>query len=104
MLIFMLVPWGVLIDLVALFLMPLLGFCGGFDRLIPEEWVSCSSTSPSDQQLIWCYLAGMFGAVRTLAGLFPDQLAIWFGCMASMLIEVALTAQFALRGQHPDPL
>merc|ERR1712166_1532696 len=81
MLIFLLVLWGLILNLICLFILPLfVGMCGPFNNFIP--YVACTDGAPITLELrLACYLFGTCGLVRMLSGLFPDQGAVdgWDG-------------------------
>lgn len=93
MLIFLLVLWGFILDLICLFILPLfVGMCGPFNNFIP--YVACTDGAPVTLELrLACYLFGTCGLVRMLSGLFPDQWGLWMAGMGTMALEIGLTIQ-----------
>mmetsp|Transcript_9291 Transcript_9291/g.27858 ORF Transcript_9291/g.27858 Transcript_9291/m.27858 type:complete len:129 (-) Transcript_9291:27-413(-) len=83
-----LVFWGVLIDGVGLFAMPLLGQCAFMSEMI--KFTTCSAPV-SVEAKIAAYLFGMCGIVRALAGLYPTERGAWLAGMGTMLLEVVVT-------------
>ena len=84
-----LVAWGSCLDIVGLFLLPLLGHCEVMNELL--KYGNCDPIAKDG--LLCIYLMGLNGVVRLLAGLYPHQGAMWYAGATSMWLEVALTIQ-----------
>ena len=90
-----LVVWGVFVDLVGLWTMPLLGQCQVTAELI--KWAPACGTPEST---IVAYLMAVNGVVRALAGLYPNDKGAWYG--ATSIVHNAL-AGCAKRDRLSDP-
>eukprot|EP00931_Biecheleriopsis_adriatica_P093326 TRINITY_DN67069_c0_g1_i1.p1 TRINITY_DN67069_c0_g1~~TRINITY_DN67069_c0_g1_i1.p1 ORF type:complete len:136 (-),score=20.57 TRINITY_DN67069_c0_g1_i1:87-455(-) len=91
-----LVAWGIILDLLLLFALPLLGNCSVMSELI--KFTTCAAPL-SAEATITVYGFALCGCVRALAGLFPSERGAWLACASSMLVEGVMT--FHLDGMGP---